>query len=86
MSNNLKIRFSHNHHPLAVKGCDAELDVLAFEGDEALSRPFSYRIEFTSADHAISKEIMLLKSASLTLQAPVMTLAGIAVQQPLRVI
>ncbi|NWK87596.1 Rhs element Vgr protein, partial [Raoultella terrigena] len=51
MSTNPKTRFSHNHHLLAVKGCEAELDVLAFEGQEALSRPFSYRIEFTSAEH-----------------------------------
>lgn len=54
-----------------MKGCAAELDVLAFEGDEALSSPFSYRIEFTSGNHAISKEMMLMKAASLTLQAPV---------------
>jgi len=86
MSNNLKIRFSHNHHQLSVKGCDAELDVLAFEGDEALSRPFSYRIEFTSSDHAISKEIMLMKAASLTLQAPVDQGYGIKIQQAVRVI
>ncbi len=71
MSSNLPLRFSHSHHLLSVKGCDAGLDVLAFEGDEALSTPFSYRTEFTSADHAISKEMMLMKAASLTLQAPV---------------
>lgn len=71
MSNNPPLRFSHSHHLLSVKGCDAGLDVLAFEGDEALSTPFSYRTEFTSADHAISKEMMLMKAASLTLQAPV---------------
>lgn len=86
MSNNPPIRFSHNHHLLAVKGCAAELDVLAFEGDEALSSPFSYRIEFTSADHAISKEMMLMKAASLTLQAPVDQGYGIKLQQPVRVI
>ncbi|MDV0559573.1 type VI secretion system tip protein VgrG [Citrobacter portucalensis] len=84
MSNNPPIRFSHNHHQLAVKGCDAELDVLAFEGDEALSTPFSYRIEFTSADHAISKEMMLMKAASLTLQAPVEQGYGIKMQQAVR--
>jgi len=84
MSNNPPIRFSHNHHQLAVKGCDAELDVLAFEGDEALSTPFSYRIEFTSADHAISKEMMLMKAASLTLQAPVDQGYGIKMQQAVR--
>ncbi|MGS2872267.1 type VI secretion system Vgr family protein [Enterobacter huaxiensis] len=84
MSNNPPIRFSHNHHQLSVKGCDAELDVLAFEGDEALSTPFSYRIEFTSSDHAISKEMMLMKAASLTLQAPVDQGYGIKMQQAVR--
>ncbi|EIV2283570.1 type VI secretion system tip protein VgrG [Klebsiella pneumoniae] len=78
--------FSHNHHLLSVKGCEAGLDVLAFEGDEALSQPFRYRIEFTSADHAISKEMMLMKAASMTLRAPVAQGFGINVQQPVRVI
>ncbi|MCT4714967.1 type VI secretion system tip protein VgrG [Enterobacteriaceae bacterium H18W14] len=84
MSSNPPIRFSHNHHQLSVKGCEAELDVLAFEGDEALSTPFSYRIEFTSSDHAISKEMMLMKAASLTLQAPVDQGYGIKMQQAVR--
>ena len=84
MSSHPPIRFSHNHHMLAVKGCTAESDVLAFEGDEALSKPFSYRIEFTSADHAISKEMMLMKTGSLTLQAPVDQGYGIKVQQAVR--
>ncbi len=86
MSNNSSFIFSHSHHLLAVKGCASELDVLAFEGAEALSTPFSYRIEFTSADHAISKEMMLMKPGSLTLQAPVEQGYGIRVQQPVRVI
>lgn len=86
MSSVKSLLFSHNHHLLSVKGCEAGLDVLAFEGDEALSQPFRYRIEFTSADHAISKEMMLKKAASLTLQAPVAQGFGINVQQPVRVI
>ncbi|NUL36768.1 type VI secretion system Vgr family protein [Kosakonia sacchari] len=86
MSANLPFRFSHNHHLLAVKGCESELDVLAFEGDEALSKSFSYRIEFTCTDHAISKETMLMKASSLTLQAPVDQGYGIKMQQPVRVI
>ncbi|HDC4778192.1 type VI secretion system tip protein VgrG [Enterobacter kobei] len=86
MSNTPPIRYSHNHHLLAVKGCEAEPDVLAFDGDEALSRPFRYRIEFTSRDHGISKEMMLMKPGSLTLQAPVDQGYGIKIQQPLRVI
>ncbi|NWC64896.1 type VI secretion system Vgr family protein [Cedecea sp. P7760] len=86
MSNNPPIDFSHNHHLLAVKGCEPALDVLAFQGDEALNKPFSYRIEFTCADHAVGKEMMLLKAASLTLQAPVDQGYGIKMQQPVRVI
>nr|WP_301341074.1 type VI secretion system Vgr family protein [Klebsiella pneumoniae] len=86
MSSVKSLLFSHNHHLLSVKGCEAGLDVLAFEGDEALSQPFRYRIELTSADHAISKEMMLMKAASLTLQAPVAQGFGINVQQPVRVI
>ncbi|MNG62922.1 Phage-related baseplate assembly protein [compost metagenome] len=84
MSTNPLIRFSHNHHLLAVKGCESGLDVLAFEGHEALSQPFSYRIEFTSGDHAISKEMMLMKAASLTLQALVDQGYGIKIQQAVR--
>ncbi|MCK6700289.1 type VI secretion system tip protein VgrG, partial [Enterobacter bugandensis] len=84
MNTNPPLRFSHSHHLLSVKGCDAGLDVLAFEGDEALSTPFRYRIEFTSGDHAISKEMMLMKGASLTLQAPADQGYGIRVQQAVR--
>lgn len=84
MNSNPPIWFSHNHHRLAVKGCEADLDVLAFEGDEALSRPFSYRIEFTSGDHAISREMMLMKAASLTLQAAVDQGFGIKMQRVVR--
>ncbi|VDR25570.1 Uncharacterized protein conserved in bacteria [Raoultella terrigena] len=84
MSSNPPIRFNHNHHQLSVKGCEAGLDVLAFEGNETLSKPFSYRIEFTSGDHAIRKEMMLMKTASLTLQAPVDQGFGIKMQQAVR--
>ncbi|WP_277755525.1 contractile injection system protein, VgrG/Pvc8 family, partial [Rosenbergiella nectarea] len=51
---------------------------------EALSAPFSYRIEFTSSDHALSKEMMLMKAASLTLQAPLDQGYGIKIQQVVR--
>ena len=44
MSSVKSLLFSHNHHLLSVKGCEAGLDVLAFEGDEALSQPFRYRV------------------------------------------
>lgn len=86
MANPLAVIFSHSHHLLQVADCDALLDVLAFEGQEELSKPFSYRIEFTSADHGIHREAMLMKAASLTLQAPLNQGAAIKLQQPLRVI
>ena len=78
--------FNHSHHLLAVKACLSALDVLAFEGDEALSTPFRYRIEFTSGNHSISKEMMLMKSASLTLQAPVDQGYGLKMQQAVRIL
>ncbi|SEQ50142.1 type VI secretion system secreted protein VgrG [Rosenbergiella nectarea] len=86
MSSHFPLRFSHNHHLLAVKDCESVLDVLAFEGSESLSTPFSYRIEFTSSDHALSKEMMLRKAASLTLQAPVDQGYGIKIQQAVRIL
>ncbi|QCA06315.1 type VI secretion system Vgr family protein [Pantoea vagans] len=86
MSTEFVSRFTHNHHLLAVKACASELDVLAFEGHESLSEPFRYRVEFTSSDHGISKEMMLLRPASLALQAPVDQGFGIKIQQPVRVI
>lgn len=86
MANPLAVIFSHSHHLLQVADCNALLDVLAFEGQEELSKPFSYRIEFTSADHGIHRQAMLMKAASLTLQAPFNQGAAIKLQQPLRVI
>ncbi|MBY6293741.1 type VI secretion system tip protein VgrG, partial [Enterobacter bugandensis] len=80
-TNPATLLFNHNHNLLVVKGCESALDVLAFEGDEALSTPFRYRIEFTSSDHAVAREAMLMKPGSLTLQAPVDQGYGIRVQQ-----
>ncbi|HII4352105.1 TPA: type VI secretion system Vgr family protein, partial [Enterobacter cloacae] len=82
----LLFNHNHNHNLLVVKGCESALDVLAFEGDEALSTPFRYRIEFTSGNHDIAREAMLLKPGSLTLQALLDQGYGIKVQQPVRVI
>ncbi|CAK9886297.1 MAG: Actin cross-linking toxin VgrG1 [Candidatus Erwinia impunctatus] len=86
MSEPVMLHFSHSHHLLTVRDCQRELDVLAFSGEEGLSQPFRYRIEFTSSDHTLSHEMMLMKAASLTLQAPVDQGYGIKVQQTERVI
>lgn len=49
-----------------MDGLDARLDVLTFEGKEALSRPFRYTIEFTSGHHPAS---VLARDASFSLCA-----------------
>ncbi|MDN5681964.1 MAG: type VI secretion system tip protein VgrG, partial [Ewingella sp.] len=78
--------FDHSHHKLAVRDCDTPIDVEGFVGNESLSLPFSYDITFTSGDQNIDPATLLMKDASLTLQAPVMEAFGVAVQQPQRVI
>ncbi|MTH46484.1 type VI secretion system Vgr family protein [Intestinirhabdus alba] len=78
--------FSHSHHLLTVRGCASLLDVLSFEGYEALSEPFRYVIEFTSADRAITASRMLMQKATFTLQAPVDQGFGVKIQRPVRTI
>ena len=79
--------FSHNHNLLKVTDNTSSLDVLSFEGTEALSAPFSWKIIFTSSDKNISREAMLLKTASLTLQPSPQSLAGLLRKaEPLRVV
>lgn len=78
--------FDHSHHKLAVHGSSAPLDILSFEGQEWLSSPFKYDIQFTSADKNIDAKTMLMQDASLTLQAPVAEAFGVSAQQPLRVV
>lgn len=79
--------FSHNHNLLKVTDNTSPLDVLSFEGTEALSAPFSWKIIFTSSDKNISREAMLLKTASLTLQPSPQSLTGLLHKaEPLRVV
>lgn len=84
MSDATSLIFSHSHNLLKVRGCQALLDVLCFEGHEALSEPFRYTVEFTSPDKTITPQQMLMQDASLTLQAPADQGYGIKVQQPVR--
>lgn len=78
--------FDHSHHKLVVRGSKAQIDVLGFTGEDALSAPFRYAIQFTSRDKAIAPDTMLMQDAAFTLQAPVMEAFGVSVQQPQRVI
>ena len=66
--------FDHSRHTMWVSTVAAQLDVLAFEGNEQLSQPFTYRVEFTSPDLDLAAESMLGKTASFSLHAPPQTL------------
>lgn len=69
MLNQLRTFFDHSRHTLSVDGQDAQLDVLAFEGTEALSQTFRYAIEVTSTNLDIAADTMLGKDASFSLHA-----------------
>lgn len=69
MLNQLRTFFDHSRHKLSVLNLDAHLDVLAFKGEEHLSQPFNYRIEFTSTQRDIAAEQILGQSASFSLHA-----------------
>ncbi|WP_443701339.1 type VI secretion system Vgr family protein, partial [Pseudomonas sp.] len=60
----------HSRHTLSVRDVDALLDVLAFEGKEGLSQPFTYRIEFTSTERDLGAETLLGQAARFSLHAP----------------
>ncbi|SET30213.1 type VI secretion system tip protein VgrG [Pseudomonas graminis] len=66
--------FDHSRHKLVVHSLPIALDVLAFEGEEQLSRPFLYRVEFTSVEQDIGAERMLGKTAQFSLHAAAHTL------------
>lgn len=90
MLNQLRTFFDHSRHKLQVRDVDALLDVLAFEGTEALSQPFNYRVEFTCTDGDIGAEKILGKRASLSLYGSLQPLPipGLSVPtiKPLRVL
>ncbi|MBB4821457.1 uncharacterized protein involved in type VI secretion and phage assembly, partial [Pseudomonas alcaligenes] len=80
--------FDHSRHRLRVRDLDAVLDVLAFRGEEALSQPFAYRVEFTSTQPDLPAERLLGQGASFSLLPPPVALpfAGMSIPpaQPLR--
>lgn len=59
--------FDHSRHRLRVYGVDPLLDVLAFHGEERLSRPFKYQIEFTCTERDLAVDQILGKSATFSL-------------------
>lgn len=65
----MSLFFDHSHHKLRVQELDIELDVLAFHGEEHLSQPFTYRIEFTSSELDIAVDQVLNHGARFSLYA-----------------
>ncbi|WP_454843625.1 type VI secretion system Vgr family protein [Pseudomonas gorinensis] len=74
--------FDHSRHTLSVHNVNAHLDVLAFEGQERLSEPFSYRIEFTSTERDLAAETLLGKDACFSLHAPPQQLPLLSLTPP----
>ncbi|HEX8589701.1 type VI secretion system tip protein VgrG, partial [Pseudomonas sp.] len=66
--------FDHSRHKLVVHRLPVALDVLAFEGEEQLSQPFFYRVEFTSIEQDIGAERVLGNDAEFSLHAAPHTL------------
>ena len=64
-----RVLFDHGRHTLSVRNIEARLDVLAFEGHEHLSQPFTYRVEFTSTERDLAAETLLGQDARFSLHA-----------------
>lgn len=83
-----RILFDHSRHKFSVRGLDTQLDLLAFEGEEALSQVFTYRIEFTSSQQDIPASAILGQDAQFSLYPPPVPVpyAGMAIPpaKPLR--
>ncbi len=69
MLNELRTFFDHSRHKLWVRNVGAQLDVLAFHGEEHLSQPFSYHVEFTCTQHDLAAEQLLGRDARFSLHA-----------------
>ncbi|URS63628.1 type VI secretion system tip protein VgrG [Pseudomonas sp. Y39-6] len=69
MLSGLQAFFDHSRHTLSVRNIEARLDVLAFEGHEHLSQPFTYRVEFTSTERDLAAETLLGQDARFSLHA-----------------
>ncbi|MEA9393031.1 Rhs element Vgr protein, partial [Acerihabitans sp. TG2] len=59
---------SHSRYALDINDSPVTPEVLRFRGTECLSRPFSWRIEFTTPQHTIRPEQVLMKYASFSMR------------------
>ena len=69
MLDGLRTFFDHSRHTLSVRKVEARLDVLAFAGEEHLSQPYSYTVEFTSTERDLAADSLLGQDARFSLHA-----------------
>jgi len=69
MLDGLRTFFDHSRHTLSVRKVEARLDVLAFAGEEHLSQPYSYTVEFTSTERDLAANTLLGQDARFSLHA-----------------
>ncbi|MGV6394305.1 type VI secretion system Vgr family protein [Pseudomonas caspiana] len=62
--------FVHSRHKLRVSEVQATLDVLTFTGEERLSEPFKYTIEFTCTEQDLAPAQILGRKAWFSLYGP----------------
>jgi type VI secretion system secreted protein VgrG len=82
LSTALRTFFDHSRHKLHIDGLDTALDVLAFKGEEGLSQPFTYRIEFTASHLDLGAEQLLGQYAQFSLHAAPSTVPVMAWEVP----
>ncbi|MEX5685911.1 type VI secretion system Vgr family protein [Pseudomonas silesiensis] len=67
MSNPIRTFFDHSRHKLSVLNAGLTLDVLAFHGEEQLSQPFHYVVEFTCTEQDLAADQLLNREAQFSL-------------------
>ncbi|MBV7545481.1 type VI secretion system tip protein VgrG, partial [Pseudomonas sp. PDM26] len=82
MSTTLRTFFDHSRHKLHIDNLATALDVLAFNGEEHLSQPFTYRIEFTCSDLDLGAEKLIGQYADFKLYADPSTLQVFSWEAP----
>lgn len=76
MSSPLRTFFDHSRQKLWGRDVDPLLDVLAFQGEEILSQPFTYRMDFTCTQHDLAADQLLGRAASFSLHGAPQKLGG----------
>ncbi|VVN65672.1 type VI secretion system Vgr family protein [Pseudomonas fluorescens] len=82
MTSPLRTFFDHSRHQLRVRNVEARLDVLAFHGEERLSQPFSYGVEFTCPQQDLAADQLLNQEASFSLHGAPQKLPFLGLSAP----